>query len=414
MKAQFAAHLFRQNAHVFAEFYVGILQIVAQRLVVVARHGHDCGRGWQAKVRRSVQAGANGGPPKPKRSEAWQPARTLGAFAGLLQQLLDDVGVRLHRARVSALVVGARAGCGGDAPAASTRGRCCFPKGQRCRPRGTCARTPSRAGSPAAAAPGSPRCPAMWRNEENTHIVRCTAAARLGRPGTRPGAQRCSMVPSTHRARARGCAESHAPKRFEGEIIPLATWRSSKRSAQPAAFARAAPMRTRCRSEMKMVRNLSFSALRSRFGGDDERSRVRDDRSSADSASRAGADSAPASSRMPRMSAGCCFGGCADDARRGATLTLLPRRAAAREARKDALDGEAGSARGSATLPCWTSMAGMRNALGAEVRVAARVAAAGRMGTTCERTKLHRAPKNLGGAPRWSRTRPGSAACWLA
>ena len=171
--------------------------------------------GRQTKVSGSVQDGANDGPPS--RKLASQPGRTFGAFASLLQQLLDDVGVRLHRARVSALALGTRAGSGGNAPAASRRGRCCSPTGPRCRPQGTCARTPSHAGNPAAAAPGSPRCPAMWTRQGNTHIVRSSAPARLGGRGTRSGAQRCITVPSTRCTRARGCAESQAPETFEGE-----------------------------------------------------------------------------------------------------------------------------------------------------------------------------------------------------
>jgi len=40
-----AARCSSRHAHVFAKLNVGILQVVAQRFVVVARHGHNCARG---------------------------------------------------------------------------------------------------------------------------------------------------------------------------------------------------------------------------------------------------------------------------------------------------------------------------------------------------------------------------------
>ena len=220
------------------------------------------------------------------------------------------------------------------------------------------------------------------------------------RAPVRSAASRC------HRraARVRAAVPSRMrPKCLKARIIPLATRIRSKCRAPPAAFARTARIRTKCRSEMNMVRNLSFSALRSRFGGDVERSRGRAERSSADSTSRAGAASAPASSRMPRMSAGCCFGGCADDARSGATLALRPRRAAAREARSDALDGDAGSARGSATLPCWTSTTGMAKALGTEAGACG--GSRRRVGTSPGQFLLYTALQ----APRRAKNFPGAA-----
>jgi hypothetical protein len=178
-------------------------------------------------------------------------ARTFGAFAGLLEQLLDDVGVRLRPARgASAPVCHAIRTQSARAPAAKKRGRCCSPRGRPRRPRGTWFRTRFRGESPEEPEPGILPCPGTQsaRTGASADATQRSTQSARGR-GRR--AHRCSLAAprkrrAPRRARARpNVQENNRSLRAAPQL----------RARRPAARGTAAQVRTRCRSEMKMVRN---------------------------------------------------------------------------------------------------------------------------------------------------------------